>query len=196
MGKRAQHRKRRGRPPGQVPIEQNPQRFEIAAWWAFRGMGLGPFDAARRALLAVKGGDFSVEDIEGLLQLASAEIPLPEHDPDEPDAGLRRLAAKARRQKASRWLTNSVGMVHALVVFTGEFNWPGVCAAIDVLITLGWGPAITGFRRRLVAALEANLAPADLEKLRPSVRRMLGELREKSKRLTAEFNNTITRPRS
>jgi hypothetical protein len=185
MGKRepqrAQHRKRRGRPPGQLPIEQNPQRFEIAAWWAFRGMGLGPFDAARRALLAVKGGDFSVEDIEGLLHLASAQIPLPQHDPDEPDAGLRRLAAKARRQKASRWLTNSIGMVHALVIFVAQENWTGVCAALDVLVTLGWRPVIAGLTKRLEAALRSNLPPADLEKLRPEVRRMLGELREKSK---------------
>jgi hypothetical protein len=60
-----------------IRIERNPQRFEIAAWWAFVGMGCGPFDAARRALLAIKGGAFSVEDIEGVLRLASAKIPLP-----------------------------------------------------------------------------------------------------------------------
>ena len=39
-----------GRPS--VPIEDDPQRFEIACWWAFTEMGLGKFDAARRALLA------------------------------------------------------------------------------------------------------------------------------------------------
>jgi len=49
--KRTTQRKR-GRPPGAVPIERDPQRFEIACWWAFVEMGLGQFDAARRALLA------------------------------------------------------------------------------------------------------------------------------------------------
>src|SRR5258708_35857098 len=65
----------RGRRP--VPIGQDPQQFEIAAWWAFHGDGCGPFDAARRALLAVKGGPITVEDIEGVLHRASATVPLP-----------------------------------------------------------------------------------------------------------------------
>ena len=44
-------RRRRGRPVGTVvPIERDSQRFEIACWWAFHGMGCGPYDAARRAL--------------------------------------------------------------------------------------------------------------------------------------------------
>jgi len=64
---------RRGRPP--VPIERDPRRFEIACWWAFTEMGLGKFDAARRALLATKGGPITLEDIEGMLVRASASIP-------------------------------------------------------------------------------------------------------------------------
>jgi len=44
--------RRHGRPP--VPIERDPQHFEIACWWAFHEMGLGKFDAARRALLAAR----------------------------------------------------------------------------------------------------------------------------------------------
>src|SRR5262245_20383157 len=94
---------RRGRPKGSVTaIERDPQRFEIACWWAFHGMGCGPFDAARRALLAVKGGPITLEDIEGVLVLASATIALPQpFDPDDPDKGLRRLSAKAKRAKPS-----------------------------------------------------------------------------------------------
>src|SRR5262245_12314252 len=41
-------KKRPGRPP--VPIDRHPQRFEIACIWAFLGFGVGPFDAAKRAL--------------------------------------------------------------------------------------------------------------------------------------------------
>jgi hypothetical protein len=54
------------------PIEQDAQRFEVACWWAFTEMGCGPFDAARLALLATKGGLITLEDIEGTLVMASA----------------------------------------------------------------------------------------------------------------------------
>ena len=100
----------RGRPP--VPIERDPQRFEIACWWAFIEMGLGKFDAARRALLATKGGLITMEDIEGVLRRASATIPLPQpFDPDDPDKGLRRLSAKAQRTRPTEWLIVSSGLV-------------------------------------------------------------------------------------
>ena len=79
--------RRRGRPP--VPIERHPERFEIACWRAFTGMGLDSFPAARLALLVVKGGPITREDIEGALNKESATIPLPPFDPDDPDKGLR-----------------------------------------------------------------------------------------------------------
>jgi hypothetical protein len=67
-----------------VPIERHRQRFEIALWWGLTQMGLGPFDAARRALLATKGGPIQLEDVEGVLVLTSAEIPLPPPDRESP----------------------------------------------------------------------------------------------------------------
>src|SRR5205807_10509357 len=108
-------RRRRGRPP--VAIEQDPQRFEIACWWAFHEMGLGKFDAARRALLATKSGPITLEDIEGVLIRATATIPLPPFHPDEPDKGLRQLSAKAQRAEPSHWLINSAGLVQGLITF-------------------------------------------------------------------------------
>src|SRR5262245_43974005 len=111
-------KKRRGRPEGTtVRIERDPQKFEIAVWDAFVvGRGCGHFDAARRALIVVKGGPITIEDIEGVLRIASAEIPLPPPNPDEPDAGLRRLAAKAQRAQARRspWLLNSSLLIQAM----------------------------------------------------------------------------------
>jgi hypothetical protein len=92
--------RRRGRPS--LSIEHDPQRFEIACWWAFTAMGCGRFDAARRALLATKGGSISLEDVEGMLIKAGANIPLPQpFDPDDPDRGLRQLSAKAQRARPS-----------------------------------------------------------------------------------------------
>jgi len=166
---------RRGRPP--VPIERDPQRFEIACWWAFTEMGLGKFDAARRALLATKGGPITLEDIEGVLIRATATIPLPQpFDPDDPDKGLRRLSAKAQRAKPSPWLINSAGLVQGVIMFIASNNTTGICLAYDGLIKLGWGPTIMGLAQRIEAALRSNLPPADLDKLSPAVRRVLVEL--------------------
>jgi hypothetical protein len=184
-------KRRRGGPrPGsgraKVPPEQDPQGFEIACWWAFTEEGLGPFDAARRALLAVRGGPFTVEDIEGLAHLANAAIPLPQpFDPLDTDKGLRRLAAKAKRaterEPPSEWLNRSAGTIGALLVFSRENNSAGICAALDGLIELGWAPVILGLAKRIEAALGSNLAPADVEKLSPAVHRWLAERRATKK---------------
>ena len=169
--------RRRGRPS--VPIEDDPQRFEIACWWTFHGMGFGPFDAARRALLATNGGPISMEDVEGVLIMASAKIPLPQpFDPLDPDKGLRRLSAKAKRAKPSEWLIISSGLVQALITFIATNNMTGIATACDGLMKLGWGPTIMGLAQRIEAALGSNLPPADLAKLSPAVRRLLAGLRQ------------------
>ena len=174
---------RRGRPP--VPIERDPQRFEIACWWAFHEMGLGKFDAARRALLATEGGPITLEDIEGVLIRATATIPLPQpFDPDDPDKGLRRLSAKAQRAKPSPWLINSAGLVQGLITFIASNNTTGICFAYDGLIKLGWGPTIMGLAQRIEVALRSNLPPADLDKLSPAVRHLLAELRQRPKKVS------------
>jgi hypothetical protein len=172
--------RRRGRPP--VAIEQDRRRFEIACWWAFTEMGLGKFDAARRALLAVKGGPITLEDIEAVLVRASARIPLPPFNPDDPDKGLRRLSAKAQRAKPSPWLINSAGFVQGLITFIAGNNTTGICLAYDGLIKLGWGPVILGLADRVSTALRSNLPPADLEKLSPAARQLLAKLRQGPKK--------------
>ena len=162
-----------------VPIGQDPQQFEIAAWRAFHGDGCGPFDAARRALLAVKGGPITVEDIEGVLHRASATVPLPPFDPDDPDKGLRRLAAKARRARPEPWLVHSAWLLQGLIMFIRANNMKGIAVTYDGLLRLGWGPTIMGLVQRVEAALGSNLPPGDLEKLSPAARRLLAELRQK-----------------
>jgi hypothetical protein len=173
-------RRRRGRPQGSViAIERDKQRFEIACWWAFTQMGCGPFDAARRALLATKGGVITREDIAGVLEIASATIPLPQpFDPHDPDKGLRRLSAKAKRAKPAPWLISSAGLVRGLATFVASNNQIGICLTLDGLIRLGWGPTIKGLAQRIEAALGSNLPPADLDKLSPAARKLLRTLRE------------------
>ena len=172
-----------GRPP--VPIEQDPDRFKIACWWAFAGDGFSSFNASRLALLAtdVEGGPITVEDVEGLLSKASATIPLPQpFDPEDPDKGLRRLAAKAKRARPESWLVLSAGLVQGLITFIRENNVTGICATLDGLARLGWRPVIMGLAERVETALGSNLPPADFEKLSPAVRRLLAELRRNQER--------------
>jgi hypothetical protein len=173
-------RRRRGRPKSS--IELDPQRFEVACWWAFHEMGCSPFDAARRALLAVKGGPITLEDIEGIRVLASAKIQLPQpFDPLDPDKGLRRLSAKAKRAGPEEWLVHSAGLIQGLITFIVSNNMTGICVAYDALIRLGWGPVIMGLAQRIETALKSNLPPADLNKLSPAVRRLLAGLRPEQK---------------
>jgi hypothetical protein len=113
------------------------------------------------------------------LHKASATIPLPPFDPDEPDKGLRRLAAKAKRVRPAPWLANSASLVQGPIIFVRDNNMTGVCLTLDGLLKLGWRPIIMGFAKRVEAALGSNLAPADLEKLSPAVRRLLTELRQR-----------------
>jgi hypothetical protein len=176
-------KRRRGRLEGWTkPIERDPQRFEIACWWAFTQMGLGKFDAARRALLATKGGPIRLEDVEGVLIKASATIPLPQpFDANDPDRGLRRLSAKAQRAKASPWLVHSAGLVQGLITFIASGNSIGICVCYLGLNALGWGPTILGLADRIETALKSNLPPAEIEKLSPGVRRLLADLRRPKK---------------
>jgi hypothetical protein len=171
-----------------IAIELDPQKYEIAGFLALREEGYKPFDAARRALLAVRGGPFSVEDIEGLLRIASAEVPLPQPFNDwDPDKGLRRLVTKAERvaERPSGWLVLSVGTLQALIHFIREDNTAGMTASLDRLAEVGWTPIILGFTRRLVDALNSNLPPAAAERLNrlgPAAREQLTELRKKNSR--------------
>jgi hypothetical protein len=167
----------KGRPP--VPIEHDPQRFEIACWWAFGHLGYGPFSASRLALLAVEGGPITVEDVEGFFRQASAQIPLPPDNPDERDMGLRRLAAKAKKQRPTGWLVQSATLVRGLIEFVRNNNVSGTCTALDGLLALGWGPVISGLTERIETALKSNLPPADLRSLGPAARRLLAATRKR-----------------
>lgn len=164
----------RGRPP--VPIEQRPQRFEIACWWAFLGFGIGPFDAARRALLAVKGGPISMDDITGVLRLSQVPVPLPEAK-DEPQAAERRLFAMAKRQRAEPWLVECSAFIQGLIIFmSSPVNITGACTCLDNLLLRGWRPVLTGLHERIETMLKSNIPPADLAALGPDARKLVERL--------------------
>ena len=141
-------------------------------------MGCGPFDAARRALVATKGGTITLADIEGVLVMATAVIPLPQpFDPHDPEKGLRRLSAKAKRAEPAEWLIASSALIRALVGFIAANNMIGITIAYDGLMKLGWAETITGLAQRIERAVGSNLPPADLNRLSPAARRLLSGLR-------------------
>jgi hypothetical protein len=172
MTKKRLHAKR-GRPP--VPIERNPQHFEIACIWAFLGFGVLPFDAARRALLIVRGGPITMADVEGTLRLSQASIPLSEAK-DEPDAAVRRLFAMAKCQGPEQWLVESSAFIQGLIVFITIRNITGACACLDNLWARGWGPVLTGLHERIETMLKSNVPPADLAALGPDARKLVERL--------------------
>ena len=57
-----------------------------------------------------------------------------------------------------------------------SLHW-AAAATIVALVALGWRSVILGLAKRVEAALQSNLPPADLKKLSPAVRRRLAELR-------------------
>ena len=165
--------RRRGRPP--VPIERDPQRFEIAAWWAFLGFGIGPFGAARRALIVVKGGPISMADIEGVLRLSQVSVPLPEAK-DEPNAAERRLFAMAKRRRPEPWLVECSAFIQGLIIFVNTGNITGACICLDNLLLRGWRPVLAGLAERIETTLKSNIPPADLAAFGPQARKLVERL--------------------
>jgi hypothetical protein len=155
-------RGKRGRRP--ALIERDPQRFEIACIWAFLGFGLGLFDAARRALLIVRGGPITMADVVGTLRLSQASIPLPEVK-DEPQAAERELFALAKRQRPEPWLVDCSAFIQGLIIFIGTGNVTGACICLDNLLVRGWRPVLTGLHERIETMLKSNVPPADLAAL-------------------------------
>jgi hypothetical protein len=150
-------KRRRGRPP--VSIERHPQRFEIACIWAFLGFGAGPFDAANRSLMVVRGGSINMSDIMGVLRLSQVSVPLPEVK-DEPNAAERRLFATAKRQRPESWLVESSALIQGLIIFIGTHNLTGACMCLDNLLLRGWRPVLAGLAKRIETMLQSNIPPA------------------------------------
>jgi hypothetical protein len=166
-------RRKRGRLPG--PMERHPQRFEIACIWAFLGFGVGPFDAARRALMVVKGGPITMADIEGVLRLSQVSVPLPEIA-DEPNAAERRLFALAKRQRPEPWLVQCAAFIQGLIIFLATGNVTGACMCLDNLLLRGWRPVLAGLAERIETMLQSNVPPADLTALGPQARKLVERL--------------------
>jgi hypothetical protein len=91
-----------------------------------------------------ESGLITLEDIEGTLVMASATISLPQpFDPLDPDKGLRRLSAEAKRAKPSRWLIASSALVRALIGFIARasIQGAGACAGGKMVVRAVKGPA-------------------------------------------------------
>jgi hypothetical protein len=106
---------KRGRQP--VPIEEDPQRFEIACIWAFLGFGCGPFDAARRALMVVRGDAITMSDVMGVLRLSQVTVPRRDarsrahHEPRQPVPATVSSALSSVLKRKPPWSAAARGQI-------------------------------------------------------------------------------------
>jgi hypothetical protein len=66
--------RKRGRREGSyIPLARDPQRYTHAAWLAFTTLGLGPYQAAKLAIVLIEETTpIRVEDVDHLLVVVSA----------------------------------------------------------------------------------------------------------------------------
>ena len=117
-----------GRP--RVPAEQDPQGFEMAVVVGVRRRG--PRPVRRRAARAAGRQGRAVQRLGHRRSVAGGVggDPLPKpFDPLDPDKGLRRLAAKAKRaaerHPPSEWLIRSAGAIRRAPLFRPPEQYGG-----------------------------------------------------------------------
>lgn len=152
---------RRGRPKGStVPIERDRQARAVACWWAFREFGFGPYEAAHLAATVVSDQPIKLEDVEGLLRVASTEI---KRTASSFEKHIDTLVRKAERHPpgSSSWLAASALAIKALILALRKNNTAMACWMLDVLIRLGWKDQLARLTARITEALKSNVPPRD-----------------------------------
>src|SRR6516162_7936152 len=168
--------RRRGRPRGsRVPLERDRQRFAVATWWGLHEIGYGPYEAAYLTSTAVGDDPIRLEDVEGLLTLASTQIKRTASSLDE---HINALVRKAKRVPATDWLVESSAAIRALVMYIAANDTARACIVLDVLVELGWGDVIQRLTERMGDALKSNVPPYE-GKLRWQGRALLARLQQR-----------------
>jgi hypothetical protein len=166
---------KRGRPDGSIiRLLDDPGRFELAAWLAFtEGLGMKPYPAANLVtLLVTSDAKITTESVEGVLLKSSMTYrgPIKGHADR-----VRRKAPDAIARADERelgWLTNSSGLIVALVKFTVENNVIGISTTLGLLRNAGWAETLDRIGKRLSETLLSNFPPAE-GPLSPAARRLL-----------------------
>jgi hypothetical protein len=131
-------------------------------WLALRKMGKGPYPAAYlTTFLITASAPITTESVDDAL-LKSTTM-LPGRVIGRADR-LRRNAALAieRADKDElAWLTQSAGLLVALVKFAAAGNAVGMAASLDLLKEAGWSDTLLRVGGRIGASLRSNFPPAE-----------------------------------
>src|SRR5262249_54349572 len=142
-------RPRPGRPSGTtIPLERDPQRFEIAVWHGIHLDGHGPYTSAHWAAWVTSKKPINIEDVEGLLTVAGTEIEFTASSLDNHIDGLVRKA-ESIPVDSDPWLHASALAIKAFILARRTRNMEMECHLLDVLLSLGWRDVI----ERLIARI-------------------------------------------
>jgi hypothetical protein len=156
-------RKEPGRPKGTtIPLERDPQRFEIAVWQGIHLDGHGPYTSAHWAAWVTSRKPIKLEDVEGLLTVAGTEI---EFTASNLDKHIDRLARKAESipVDSDPWLHASALAIKAFILARRTRNMEMECYLLDVLLSLGWRDVIERLIARINDMLKSNIPPREGE---------------------------------
>jgi len=183
LARRQRRLKRKGRPIGSHrSLLADPRRFSIAAWHAFSD-AIGSHPAARLAVVLLEETTpITLEDLEGVLVVASSSYkPPPTADNnytlDDRAFDLARrgkLVADRATKRELDWLVACSGALHAVVSFIAADDAAGASRALEILRGAGWTEVIEHVRRRFEDALRSNFPPFE-GRLRAAARQLLAE---------------------
>jgi hypothetical protein len=164
MAPKKKQSKKAGRPKGTtVPLERHRQRHQIAIWNGFRLCGYGPTTSTYWAAWATSDKPIQLEDIDGLLTVASAVIPHTASTLEKHFDGLARNAKRTTSEQADNyWLAASSLAIKALILAARTGNTEVYCGMLDVLIELGdWRDVVARLADRVIAASKSNVPPRE-----------------------------------
>jgi hypothetical protein len=154
---------KRGRPRGTIlRLLDDPGRFEVAAWWAFRQLGLSVYPAAylTHFLISIER-PITIESVEGILHKAttagrSSVIGHADRIRRNAEARIKRADAAERA-----WAATSAALIVAVVKFTAERDAKALSLTLDRLRDAGWTEVLSRLGSRVDAALRSNFPPAE-----------------------------------
>ena len=190
--KRRLARKRGRREGSHIPLARDPQRYSYAVWLAFTTLGLGPYQAAKLAIVLIEQTTpIRVEDVEGLLVVVSAAW---EGDEDELlDEYVHATVRKARlvigraSDDERAWLSRSAGAIEAIIRNIRAGDMAGANRALAVLNGNDWRSVIEQVRQRIEPALISNVPPYEFP-----LKRAARQLLEVARKYQAEKQSAIS----
>jgi len=180
----------RGRPTDSFKsLFTDPQRFSVAACSAI-APHIGPHAAARAAIAWVEENTpITIEVVEELLLIAGTSYTAGAATAtgsvlDDRARSLVRkvqLVSSRATERELAWLTQSSGLVGALLEFIAQGNSLGVKKSVELLRQAGWEDVPERIGRRLTPALRGGFPPYE-GTITTRLRRLLDTMRSSENR--------------